>query len=399
MCGPVVRHFALPAALLIFGCSFRANTPAAPPPRGASPPEAPANGEVAAAAEPAPAPPSPEPPAAEDPVDPVDDGFDEGDSVPSTSVRRMSHPLDGLDDETIERMLVDEPESLGSMSVGRPSGGRLLGGVRLPESDLYEIVDPAHAWGTEETVDYLMTAIQAVHEQYPDAPKLYVGHISAHDGGYLKPHLSHQSGRDVDISYFYKDEGEWYKRAHGGNLDVEKTWAFVRALITKTDVKLLLIDYSIQHLLRQHAEAIGEDEAWLDSIFKGGSGQRSIIRHASGHRTHLHIRFYNPVAQETARRCLPALIEHDIIEPPTYYVHHRARRGETLGKLAKRYGTTVRAIQRANGLGSTRIYAKKTYRIPQTGPAAMPSEPIRIPPRRLPPARPDKSLASEGPRR
>jgi len=44
---------------------------------------------------------------------------------------------------------------------------------------------------------------------------------------------------------------------------------------------------------------------------------------------------------------------------------HKVKRGETLGALAKRYGTTVRAIQQANNLGrSTKIRVGQSLRIP-----------------------------------
>lgn len=43
---------------------------------------------------------------------------------------------------------------------------------------------------------------------------------------------------------------------------------------------------------------------------------------------------------------------------------HRVLRGETLGKLARKYGTTVGAIQQANGLRSTRIYSGQRLTIP-----------------------------------
>jgi len=114
-----------------------------------------------------------------------------------------------------------------------------------------------------------------------------------------------------------------------------------------------------------------------------------MIRHAPGHATHLHIRFYNPVAQETGRRLYSALLRHKKIVVGPAFATHVARKGDTLIELAKRYGTTVRAIKRANGLKSSKIQAKKSYRIPQTGraPPAFSSRPVAIPPRRVPPPR------------
>lgn len=44
---------------------------------------------------------------------------------------------------------------------------------------------------------------------------------------------------------------------------------------------------------------------------------------------------------------------------------HRVRRGDTLGRLASRYGTSVRAIQRQNGLRGTTIRVGQRLQIPQ----------------------------------
>jgi penicillin-insensitive murein endopeptidase len=87
-----------------------------------------------------------------------------------------------------------------------------------------------------------------------------------------------------------------------------------------------------------------------------------------------------------AQRKLPA---------PRQYIKHKVRKGQLLGSLAKRYGTTVQAIQRANGLRNTHIRAGKTYLIPKKGKAQV-SAPARvaIPARRLPPARGSSRKAS-----
>jgi penicillin-insensitive murein endopeptidase len=152
---------------------------------------------------------------------------------------------------------------------------------------------------------------------------------------------------------------------------------------------LILIDRSIQTILRDEAERQGEDHAFLDALFRGNGGIPPMIRHAPGHATHLHIRFYNPIAQETGRRLYAALLRQKKIVVGPAFATHVARKGDTLIELAKRYGTTVRAIRRANGLKSSKIQAKKSYRIPQTGraPPSFSPRPIAIPPRRIPPPR------------
>jgi penicillin-insensitive murein endopeptidase len=199
-------------------------------------------------------------------------------------------------------------------------------------------VSAATAWGTTETLAYLTAALQKVHAEAPGTPPLYLGDISAERGGPLAPHVSHQSGRDVDIGYFYRRSERWYRRGNAQNLDVAKNWAFVRALVTETDVELILIDHSIQALLREHALKRGEDPRWVKSLFSGEGNHRPLIRHARGHATHLHVRFFNPVAQETARRAYSALVQRGIVPPVQNFLSHRAKRGDTLGSSPKSTG-------------------------------------------------------------
>jgi penicillin-insensitive murein endopeptidase len=330
---------------------------------------------------------------ADDEDEEADDGtpYDEVEDEPlsgEAATERVPHPLDGVSQAEIERRLRDDRKSLGSMSIGLPNSGSLINAAQLPESPFWERVAPYAAWGTSETVDYLTAALTKVHASFPNSPKLYVGDISAERGGHLAPHLSHQSGRDIDISFFYRKDATWYRRANADNLDRERTWAFVRALITETDVRFILIDRSLHPLLREYAESIGEDRAWLDKVFRGtGLLRGALVRHAPGHATHLHIRFDSPVAQETARLCYQAMLKSKLIEPPSYFISHKVKKGETLGKLAKRYGTTIPALKKINGLKNSLIRAGRVYKIPRKGNAPPPPPTARLP-RVLPPTTP-----------
>ena len=60
---------------------------------------------------------------------------------------------------------------------------------------------------------------------------------------------------------------------------------------------------------------------------------RPIIRHAPGHATHIHIRFYNPIAQETARRCHSLLLAAKLTSAPQSYISHKVKKNETLGMM------------------------------------------------------------------
>ena len=74
-------------------------------------------------------------------------------------------------------------------------------------------------------------------------------------------------------------------------------------------------------------------------------------------------------------------------EPPRpAYATHRVRSGDTLGALARRYGTSVRAIQAANNMGRRTVIAiGQRLRMP-TGRAASNAEAAAEPPPEPPPA-------------
>jgi penicillin-insensitive murein endopeptidase len=367
----------LPALLALYGC-------AVPPAKAAPSPSAPAPVVAASVAAPPPAATAPAAaPPADEALGTMDDDVDDGqDEVFADSEEAAppgvppKSPTLALSDAEIRERLKKDPASLGSISVGRTSAGALVNGVQMPRGDHWDLTAPSCAWGTKETVDSLTHVIDKVNEQFPGSQPVQIGHISAKDGGHLSPHVSHQAGRDVDIGYYYRTiSPHGFANANDGNLDYPRTWALVRASLKDADVEWIFIDTAIQRGLAQYAVSVGEDAAWLDDIFQvRGKNGRSIIRHAKGHGTHLHIRFHNPLAEELGRRCaflLPprspaahALASSKALAA-TSYAQHRARNGDTLVVLAKRYGTTIEEIQRANGLKSIALRQGVVYRIPQ----------------------------------
>src|SRR3954465_11897149 len=270
-----------------------------------------------------------------------DDRLDDTELAEPAPSAPLPHPLDGWSDERIERAVTTDLASLGAMSVGTPNAGGLVNGVQASASPLYSLVSPGSAWGTQETIDYLNPAVQAVHDQFPDTLPLALGDIGARHGGPLRPHISHQAGRDLDISFYYRDGTRWYARGTRDNLDFPRLWAFVRALIAKTDIDLILLDQGLQAPLKEYALSVGEDPSWLEQVFQGKGATRAIIRHAPGHATHLHLRFFNPIAQETARRCYASLARHKLVKAPEQYLTHKAKKNETLAMIAKKYGSSV----------------------------------------------------------
>jgi penicillin-insensitive murein endopeptidase len=164
----------------------------------------------------------------------------------------------------------------------------------------------------------------------------------------------------------------------------------VRALLLRTDIETILLDTRVQRLLYAYALKIGEDKDWLDRVFQVGKGSaKALIVHVVGHRTHYHVRFYNRVAQELGRRVYPFLVQLDKIKPPVFTVPHLVRSGESLGLIAARYGSSVRAIQQTNGLAGTLIRAGRFLRIPLRGVNAPPAAPVFVPARLLPSKTPE----------
>lgn len=294
-----------------------------------------------------------------------------------------------LSDEALAKLWAEDPAALGSLSVGLAEAGRIVNGVQVPPGDSWVAVDPQNAWGAQETVDFVTAAAAEVRRLFPEAPPLRIGHIGRKDGGHLRPHRSHQSGRDVDVGFYYprgEDPGRLSKRRDQA-MDLAMNWAFLKAVITLTDVQFVFLDQRIQDRLYDFALKQGEDKAWLDRVFR--AGHASLVKHARRHRDHFHVRFYAPRSQELGRRITPLLAK----KPEQNLVIHRVKKGDTLGALARRFNSTVKLIQKANGMTTTALSVGRTLNIPLRGPCTScpVPPPLVVPPRCLPPEAPPKS--------
>lgn len=216
-----------------------------------------------------------------------------------TSVEPLSPAV--LDFAEFARAFDADVERAGSMSIGRANRGFLFNAVRLPEGPLWEVVEPRYAWGTRTTVQAITQAIKEVNRLFPETPRLYVGHLSRQHGGWLRPHRSHQSGRDVDLGFYYLDGPHWYKRATPENLDVERTWALLSAMMKLSPIEYAFVDRSLHAVLRAEAERVGEAPGLLAEVFDGSPRAKPILRHARGHDDHIHVRFESRAAIQNAQ--------------------------------------------------------------------------------------------------
>jgi murein endopeptidase len=296
-----------------------------------------------------------------------------------------------IDADALRRTAERDPKALGPLSIGTPDAGLLINPMPFPEGPLWKVREPSESWATDETIEFVITAIEAVEARYPGSPRLVIGDLSNPKGGRIDRHRSHQAGRDADIGLYYKaGEAPDFRVVRPKQLDAMRTWELVRALITETDIERIFLDRSLMRVLFDEAVAEGEDRAWLADVF-GRTSEKGIIQHERRHKDHLHARFYNRRAQEAGRIAYPALVESGDAPPP--FLKYRARNGDTLGALARRYGTTVKAIRAANALPGTRLRAGRSYTIPIRK-APLDRGPVVVPPRRLPPDLAAGTLAS-----
>ena len=193
-----------------------------------------------------------------------------------------------------------------SKSSGSANSGNLAGGMMLPDGRGYRVRSGKRAYGTGQTVSTIQSVIEENAKKHPKAGDLMIGDVSFKDGGYMRPHVSHQSGRDADISYYIKgtDTAWRFRVASARTLNVKATWDLFHSFIETGKVEYIFVDYSLQRVLYEHAKKRGFKEAYLDKVFqypRGRGSARGTIRYSRGHDDHFHIRFKCPPASKNCR--------------------------------------------------------------------------------------------------
>ncbi|EDM81620.1 LysM domain protein [Plesiocystis pacifica SIR-1] len=186
-----------------------------------------------------------------------------------------------------------------SESVGFPGSGTLSGAMPMIDGPGRELKHtPWKGWGTTITVATLDVILREWARRFPDRQPILVGNMSSREGGRLKPHSSHQSGRDVDLSYPQiwdrKEELNW-RKMDSRNLDRELTWSLLEILLESGAVEVIFIDSKLQKLLYEYAVQTGrykktELKNWMEYPSPPGTGD-PLIQHVRGHDDHIHVRF------------------------------------------------------------------------------------------------------------
>ena len=194
-------------------------------------------------------------------------------------------------------------------SIGRPSSGSLRGGARLsfdgPGWTMSR--DRTRVFGTPETVRYVTGCMKAYRKAYKKGPAVNIGDLSGHDGGPAEPHVSHQSGRDVDIGFLTRppqSPGRFDREATGeSSLDVDKQWFLVKWFLDYTPVGAIFMDWGVVGALKAHVEKVYKKNGKLRRTYlaRFPSSVSGTLKADSDHRTHMHVRFKCPRGN---RRCI-----------------------------------------------------------------------------------------------
>lgn len=216
-------------------------------------------------------------------------------------VREIAHWNEGV---RVDRIAADRElriwarrDDPPSVSVGRPDAGSLLHGIVVPPHPGYVVRTADRAFVTRDVGDELAVGFDAVRARFADAPRVEIRDASFPNGGRMREHRSHQSGRDVDLVYYRR-------RCPGGTcghhwmtpdlLDARLQWALIETWLRRGSVEYVFVDHALQRPLYEAAREAGATRAELSAWFqwpRGPEVRAGVIRHVPRHVEHFHVRF------------------------------------------------------------------------------------------------------------
>lgn len=190
-----------------------------------------------------------------------------------------------------------------SSAIGRPNKGRLVNGRCIRHEGPGYIHFGPNSCATDQTVTLLMFALGRLRKVYPDTPPIVIGSLSAKNGGPIRPHHSHQNGRDFDVGFIPVQASglRSFKKMAPSDIDFEKTFFFMAVLLSTGKVQYIFVDYGLQKYLYRAAMNMGYSDRQLEVIFQYPANRyrkKGIIRYSPGHRDHFHVRFTCPDGDE-----------------------------------------------------------------------------------------------------
>ncbi|MBK8264223.1 MAG: penicillin-insensitive murein endopeptidase [Nannocystis sp.] len=197
----------------------------------------------------------------------------------------------------------------GALAVGPVDRGRLHDAVRLPPLPIYHLRCPAHAFASSATAAQLIAAITCFRDHTGYRGELVIGDLSRESGGPLGPHLSHQTGHDVDL-WLPTLHGDYlrgchhcrtdYCRPEPSDIDWLATWQLIDALAATGGIHVIFLDRQHHPQLAAAALSAGVDPQRVADRLPAAAhplprpSKPPLVQHADGHSHHLHVRFKCP---------------------------------------------------------------------------------------------------------
>ena len=150
------------------------------------------------------------------------------------------------------------------------------------------------SYGTTHAVSTLLVALRDFEQQWPYEPDLVLGSMSARHGGPLEGHVSHQSGRDLDVRLPLDASVPPWFPVQPHRVDYKALWFLFKSLADTGEITIIFLDYEIQKQLYKTAAKLGVPEEERRAMIQWPRGQaahRGLVRHAKGHDRHFHVRF------------------------------------------------------------------------------------------------------------
>jgi murein endopeptidase len=125
-----------------------------------------------------------------------------------------------------------------------------------------------------------------------EAP-LVLGTMSRRHGGPMLGHLSHQTGRDLDVRLPLKGNMPATFEVTPRRVDWLAVWHLVGALADTGAVAAVFLDYEAQKLIDKAARKSGASAEERRRVLQYPHGAKAggLVRHSPGHEAHMHIRF------------------------------------------------------------------------------------------------------------
>jgi penicillin-insensitive murein DD-endopeptidase len=199
------------------------------------------------------------------------------------------------------------------LSLGYTNSGRLVGGKLFRETPFMTRLQVHRkskvSWALPNLFTVLNRAARVVARKFPGSV-LEIGELSRKDGGRITSHLSHQSGRDADVGFYFTDldgspiRAPRFLRCQGTGdgrddptirFDDQRNWEFVRALLEdpNEEVRQIFIYAPLRARLLAYAAKV---KAPRQIRAKAAAAMMQPVN-ALPHDDHFHIRISCPSDQ------------------------------------------------------------------------------------------------------